>query len=168
MHGQSNNEACSCCQCCSAKAIRIAYSECVFVEIKYYTSVINTTFILHTTVYMSGRHVSNQQVILRPSKNTDPSVVHFLCIVGCHNAEKLNNVQICVLGGPENDLTYLLTPWCRVLLEQLTGLQLVKKSPHFTEPQGSLPHSQASATCLYSGPAQSSPHTHIPPPRDPS
>ena len=24
-------------------------------------------------------------------------------------------------------LTYLLTPWCRVLLQQLTGLQLVKK-----------------------------------------
>ena len=24
-------------------------------------------------------------------------------------------------------LTYLLTPWCRVLLEKLTGLQLVKK-----------------------------------------
>ena len=27
--------------------------------------------------------------------------------------------------------TYLLTPWCRVLLEQLTGLQLVKKFPTF-------------------------------------
>ena len=27
--------------------------------------------------------------------------------------------------------TYLLTPWCRVLLEQLTGLQLVKKFPEF-------------------------------------
>ena len=26
---------------------------------------------------------------------------------------------------------YLLTPWCRVLLEKLTGLQLVKKSPAF-------------------------------------
>jgi len=26
---------------------------------------------------------------------------------------------------------YLLTPWCRVLLEKLTGLQLVKKSPTF-------------------------------------
>ena len=26
-------------------------------------------------------------------------------------------------------LTYLLTPWCRVLLENLTGLQLVKKFP---------------------------------------
>ena len=28
-------------------------------------------------------------------------------------------------------LTYLLTPWCRVLFEQLTGLQLVKKFPAF-------------------------------------
>ena len=28
-------------------------------------------------------------------------------------------------------LTYLLTPWCWVLLEQLTGLQLVKKFPAF-------------------------------------
>ena len=28
-------------------------------------------------------------------------------------------------------LTYLLTPWCRVLLEQLIGLQLVKKFPAF-------------------------------------
>ena len=28
-------------------------------------------------------------------------------------------------------LTYLLTPWCRVLLEKLTGLQLVKEFPAF-------------------------------------
>ena len=28
-------------------------------------------------------------------------------------------------------LTYLLTPWCRVLLEKLTGLQLVEKFPAF-------------------------------------
>ena len=28
-------------------------------------------------------------------------------------------------------LTYLLTPWCGVLLEKLTGLQLVKKLPAF-------------------------------------
>ena len=27
--------------------------------------------------------------------------------------------------------TYLLNPWCRVLLEKLTGLQLVKKFPEF-------------------------------------
>ena len=31
----------------------------------------------------------------------------------------------------ESLLTYLLTPWCRVLPEQLTGLQLVKKFPAF-------------------------------------
>ena len=29
------------------------------------------------------------------------------------------------------DYTYLLTPWCRVLLEKLTVLQLVKKFPAF-------------------------------------
>ena len=34
-------------------------------------------------------------------------------------------VRNCVI------LTYLLTPWCRVLLEKLTGLQLVKKFPAF-------------------------------------
>ena len=28
-------------------------------------------------------------------------------------------------------LTYLLTPWCRVLLEKLIGLELVKKFPAF-------------------------------------
>jgi len=27
--------------------------------------------------------------------------------------------------------SYLLTPWCRVLLEKLTGLQLAKKFPAF-------------------------------------
>jgi len=30
---------------------------------------------------------------------------------------------------------YLLTPWCRVLLEKLTGLQLVKKFPAFHRTQ---------------------------------
>ena len=38
----------------------------------------------------------------------------------------------------------------------------------FMETEGSLPHSQASAICPCPGPAQSSPHTHIPPPGDPS
>ena len=35
-------------------------------------------------------------------------------------------------------------------------------------PEGSLRHSQASATCLCPGLAQSSPYTHILPPGDPS
>ena len=38
----------------------------------------------------------------------------------------------------------------------------------FMEPEGSLPHSKACATCPCPGPAQSSPHTHIPSPEDPS
>ena len=36
--------------------------------------------------------------------------------------------------GPEGEYrhnAYLLTPWCRFLLEKLTGLQLVKKFPAF-------------------------------------
>jgi len=57
---------------------------------------------------------------------------------------------------------YLHTPWSRVLLEKLTG------SPHFMEPDGSSPHSQAHATCPYPELAPSSPHTHIPLPEDPS
>ena len=36
------------------------------------------------------------------------------------------------------------------------------------EPEGSLPQSQASATRPYPEPAQSSPHTLIPPPEGPS
>ena len=41
--------------------------------------------------------------------------------------------------------------------------------PHiFMEPEGSLPDTQASATCPCPGPAQSSLHNHIPPPGDPS
>jgi len=53
-------------------------------------------------------------------------------------------------------LTYLLTPWSRVLLEKLTGSQLVKKFPHFTEPEGSLPHSPVPPNCPYPETDQSS------------
>jgi hypothetical protein len=48
--------------------------------------------------------------------------------------------------------------WSTVLLQKLTGLKLVKNSPHFMEPESWLPHSQVPATCLYPGPAQSSPY----------
>ena len=39
--------------------------------------------------------------------------------------------RLLSLGKLYVQLTYLLTPWCRVLLEKLTGLQLVKKFPAF-------------------------------------
>ena len=45
-------------------------------------------------------------------------------------------------------LTYLLTPWSRVLLEKVTGFQLVKKSLYFMETEGSSPRLQKPATCL--------------------
>jgi hypothetical protein len=51
----------------------------------------------------------------------------------------------------------ILTPWSRVLLEKLTGLQLVKKFLAFMEPEGSLQHSHVPATCTYPEPARSSP-----------
>ena len=57
-------------------------------------------------------------------------------------------------------LTNLLTPWSGVLLEKLTGSQLVK-SPHLMEPEGSLPHSQVPATCPNPEAARSSPRPHI-------
>ena len=53
-----------------------------------------------------------------------------------------------------------------ILLQLLSASQEIPRI--FMEPEGSSPQSQASATCPYPGPAQSSPHTHIPPPGDPS
>ena len=63
-------------------------------------------------------------------------------------------------------LTYLLTPGCRVLLEKLTGLQVVKKFPAFHGTRRFI--TALTSTCFYPGPVQSSPYTHIPPPGDPS
>ena len=45
-----------------------------------------------------------------------------------------HNVSVCMRSDSipcSTRLTYLLTLWCRVLLEKLTGLQLVKKIPAF-------------------------------------
>jgi hypothetical protein len=50
-------------------------------------------------------------------------------------ARKYNKVErdflVVFKGHYTYLLTYLLTPWSRVLLEKLTGLQLVKKFPAF-------------------------------------
>jgi len=53
-------------------------------------------------------------------------------------ADRLFEQQVVLLLGIRRKdrkktylFTYLLTPWCRVLLEQLTGLQIVKKFPAF-------------------------------------
>ena len=60
--------------------------------------------------------------------------------------------------------TYLFTPWCRVLLEKLTGLQLVKKFPAF---HGTRRFITALTSVRHLSLTQSSPYTHIPLPGDP-
>jgi hypothetical protein len=61
--------------------------------------------------------------------------------------------------------TNLLTPGCRIFLEKLIVIQLVKKYPaFFMEPDGSLSCSQKPATGPYLKPAESSsPHRSLSP-----
>ena len=61
-----------------------------------------------------------------------------MCVCVCVNTTihlKPCHVPHCVIYAhrvkPDFLTTYLLTPWCRVLLEKLTSLQLVKKFPAF-------------------------------------
>jgi len=65
-------------------------------------------------------------------------------------------------------LTYLLTPWSRVLLEKLTGSAASQKFPAFSEPEGSSPYPQAPTTCPYPEPTSFSPHNSLPLSEDPS
>ena len=63
-------------------------------------------------------------------------------------------------------IAYLLTPWCRVLPEQLTGLQLVKKFPTF---HGTRRFITALTSVRHPSLSWASPVQSIyPPPRDPS
>jgi len=72
------------------------------------------------------------------SKNKFEKLVHLVGFIiridhDAQAPERQN--QWCVLEKKTVNivhiLTYLLPPWCRVLLEKLTGLQLVKKFPAF-------------------------------------
>jgi hypothetical protein len=58
-------------------------------------------------------------------------------------------------------LTYSLTPWSRVLLEKLTGLQLVKYFPEFYATRKFIIAFTVHTTCLYPEPAQSSTYPHV-------
>ena len=58
----------------------------------------------------------------------------FLCLINSSNSLFiliLHAPSLSFVGPKVLTLTYLLTPWCRVLLEKPTGLQLVKKFPAF-------------------------------------
>ena len=61
-----------------------------------------------------------------------------------------------VNGSDHLKTSYLVTAWSKVVLDKLTGCQLVKKFPAFYGTQKvSLPHSQVPATCPYPEPAWS-------------
>jgi len=72
--------------------------------------------------------------------------------------QKLFSKHKCFInqGGP-----YLLTPWSRVLLQNLTGSQLVKKFPAFYGTPKFITFSQVPAICPYHEPVRSSPCPHI-------
>ena len=65
-------------------------------------------------------------------------------------------------------LTYLLTPWYWVILEKLTGLQLVKKFPSFRGTRRFITALTSVRHLSLSWASQSSPYTQKPPPGDPS
>jgi hypothetical protein len=69
------------------------------------------------------------------------------------------SVKWCLLTHSlTHTLTHSLTPHSTVLLQKLTSLcSQSRNSPHFMEPESSLPHSQVPATGFYPKPAQSSP-----------
>jgi hypothetical protein len=56
----------------------------------------------------------------------------------------------------ERCVTDWLTPWSWILLEKPPVAQLLRISPNFMEPKGSLPCSQNPSTGSYSEPDQSS------------
>jgi hypothetical protein len=62
-----------------------------------------------------------------------------------HKSNTLNQILIALTYLP----THSLTPWSSVLLENLTGSQLVYEFPAFPETECSLPQSQVLATCPY-------------------
>ena len=60
------------------------------------------------------------------NESATPSVLYvtYFIFVGSHRTHLVQSAR-------KKNNTYLLTPWCRVLLEKLTGLQIVKKFPAF-------------------------------------
>ena len=66
----------------------------------------------------------------------------------------------------ETRIAYLLNPWSRVLLEKLTGLQLVKKFPAFCGTRRFVTVFISAHHLPYPEPARSSPYSHIPLPED--
>ena len=60
------------------------------------------------------------------------------------------------------DITFLLILWDRILLQELTGFYLVKKSPAFYATRKFITAFTNARHLLYTEPARSSPYLNIP------
>jgi hypothetical protein len=106
--------------------------------------------------------IKNRYVISELKHTTDCELIT-IRFLNLHSTHSVGGIIIIIII-----ITYLLTPWSRAFLEKLTDSQLVKNSPHFKEPEGSLPHSQQPVTRPYPEPARSNPQPYIPLPADAS
>ena len=95
-----------------------------------FLSSLYVEFSARSTAISTCRLISNSQQI-------NPYLITFKktkCIFNCFgydNSSYVSNAISTMRYKQQDILTYLLTPWCRVLLEKLTGLELVKKFPAF-------------------------------------
>ena len=86
--------------------------------------------IMCVTSNVSDKRSSTVNIVIKTLRCPDASVrdtIHYFEELFCLHYQQIMPQEFSDCG----DRTYLLTPWCRVLPEQLTGLQLVKKFPAF-------------------------------------
>jgi hypothetical protein len=104
--------------------------------------------------------------ILYPSKQLDKTAEYRISHIGLKlksdNFDAIQETPYCYKKDKYCSYTTQKpnqpTPRSRVLLEKLTVIQPVKKSPAFMETEGSSPRSQQPATGPYPEPDESSPH----------
>ena len=86
-------------------------------------------------IYMSKERLSFSFAIVTSRKlillSISSSIVNFKVGIRLLNILNASYMLVVVLLYTMRISSYLLTPRCRVLLEKLTGLQLVKKFPAF-------------------------------------
>ena len=86
------------------------------------------------TVITNGKlwsfYVYQLNTTLLHAEHTSNNPRHNLCW-GTPELKLFETIEDGKVIGKQLKLTYLLTQWCRVLLEKLTGLQLFKKFPAF-------------------------------------
>ena len=126
-----------CTNCWYCTVLLVLYHSVVSVRHSWYCTLLLVLY--HTFVTVPHSWYCTLLLFLYHTLSTVPYTLCTVNLAPCHTpiwplASALNArdsvgtrmdfiLEACVL------LTYLLTPWCRFLLEKLTGLQLVKKFP---------------------------------------